>query len=156
MLFPISCLEYLLLLQLRRRRICRRPEPVMVAHAAATNTLAPGAAGATAGDEADITPAAVAAAGDMDEDGNVNQICCSITGEALDKLLLGRYSAKYKRMGLPEKMPGRIRWKKLEAAEAQAAAATDVAEAAKHAMNVNGAANGGSWADGVQQLPFEG
>eukprot|EP00775_Hariotina_reticulata_P008741 gene8741-8921_t len=47
-------------------------------------------------------------------------------------------------------MPGRIRWKKLEAAEAQAAGATDVAEAgtAKHAMNVNGA-SGGSGDDGI-------
>jgi hypothetical protein len=110
--------------------------PQSAAFAASIKPLASGSAGAAVADETDVLPAS---AGPSKEDGETLQICPPITGEALDQLLLGRYNAKYNRMGLPGKMPGRSRWKKLEAAEAQAAAARALA-AGVTAEAVEGAA----------------
>lgn len=123
-------------LQLRRRRLCRKPELVplsapAVAAAAAAGLLAAGPAGDDP-DGGDRAPAAAAAADGADggsdggDDGDAAAANAPLPVHLVEEMLLERYSSKFDRLGVPQKMPGRRRWLRLQ--QARAAAAAEAAE----------------------------
>jgi hypothetical protein len=118
------------LLQLRHRRICRKPEPVpLSAPAVAAAATAGLLAAPAAADDGAAGPSMSAAAGDDDgaDEAGLTAAAGALPQHVVEALLLERYREKYTRLGLPHKMPGRRRWAKMQAA-ASAAAADDGAE----------------------------
>lgn len=120
----IRCNTAAVHVQLRHRRICRKPEPVPLSAPAVAAAATAGllAAPPVADDDA-AGPSTSAAAGD---DGADESGLAGATGalpqHVVEALLLERYREKYARLGLPHKMPGRRPWAKMQAAAAAAAA----------------------------------
>lgn len=132
--------------QLRHRRICRKPKPVLLSEAATAAAAASGLLGSPAAGAAEsIGGVPGAATGDTD---------FPLSSWAVEQLMLERYSTKYNRLGVPEQMPGRERWIKQqlvarEAAKAAAAATTAVNAHAAYPVARSGASRNASVADGA-------
>jgi hypothetical protein len=99
-------------LQLRHRRICRKPEPVLLSEPAVAAAAAAGLLAAPgADDDAAATGAADAAVFDNADADDAER---PLPSQVVEQLLLERYSRKYERMGVPQKMPGRRKWQSLQ------------------------------------------
>jgi hypothetical protein len=98
-------------LQLRHRRICRKPEPVQLSEPAVAAAAASGLLAAANPDDDAAAATAGAPAGDSAEAADADR---PLPSQVVEQLLLERYSTKYERMGLPEKMPGRRKWQSLQ------------------------------------------
>lgn len=116
------------MLQLKHRRICRKPDPVVlsapaVAAAATAGLLADplGAADAEGGTSGPNQGTTGAADADGDDEGQ-GTAAAALPQQVVEALLLERYSSKFTRLGLPHKMPGRERWLRMQMAAAAAAA----------------------------------
>lgn len=116
-------------MQLRHRRICRRPEPVVLSEPA----TAAAAASRLLGSAAEEQPGNAAAVETVDMGANAAYF--PLSGQAVEHILLERYSTKYNRLGVPEKMPGRERWLKQQHAAREAAKAAAALAAAAAAAD---------------------
>lgn len=103
------------IVQVRHRRICRKPELVPLSGAAA-------AAGLLAG--MPLTGTDIASGVDSASLHSEEELPLGpLPQHVVEGLLLERYSDKYTRLGLPHRMPGRQQWLKMQAAAAAARAA---------------------------------
>jgi hypothetical protein len=128
-------------MQLRHRRICRKPDPVQLSSAAVAAAAAAGLLSA-----ADTAGASNTGPDDSEANGAGQQAAAAaLPQHVIEALLLERYQGKYSRLGVPHRMPGRQRWLKMQA-EAAAAPADEVddVEQAQEAAGVVGAGKGGA------------
>lgn len=105
------------MLQLRHRRICRKPEPVQLSEPAVAAAAASGLLAAASPDDNSAAAAAgVASLGGpaAGDDAGADAADRPLPSQVVEQLLLERYSAKYERMGLPHKMPGRRKWQSMQ------------------------------------------
>jgi len=142
------------MLQLKHRRICRKPDPVVlsapaVAAAATAGLLADPLGGADADGAASGPNQGATAAADADgDDEGQGTAAAALPQQVVEALLLERYSSKYTRLGLPHKMPGRERWLRMKMAAAAAAADVGYEEDVQEEGEEQCGAGQGSGVDG--------